>query len=284
MDKSRYPKINEFRRELDALPSPEGELVKLRLWADHHGEAFLSEVDLVAIAKHLGRGPLLDLLAGKLATTDPDLNSHVNEFYMIRFLLDHATDLLQSKDADWLLERAKADVNSMSMWTIAASRLAPERAVSILKSAMNHDSEGRVGDFAMELWKVAGKAETPYIVDNFYQVKGLDGLNQSKASNFLSDIGSTGVSAKPLLKAIITDPRLEHVGFESLRDVASAVNDLNNKRIIDNLREIGPRSGKGGEHYKSAAIYKKEAPQEFARMIAGMKDWRSRLIVAVEAW
>ena len=136
----------------------------------------------------------------------------------------------------------------------------------------------------MELWKVAGKAETPYIVDNFYQVKGLDGLNQSKASNFLSDIGSTGVSAKPLLKAIITDPRLEHVGFESLRDVASAVNDLNNKRIIDNLREIGPRSGKGGEHYKSAAIYKKEAPQEFARMIAGMKDWRSRLIVAVEAW
>ena len=140
-------------------------------------------------------------------------------------------------------------------------------------------------DLVIELWKVAGEAEQPFIVDWFYATKELSELNQSSAaSSFLSKIRSTGSLAKPLLKAIITDARLDLVGLDSLREVTRAAKEMNGSPVIDDPWEIGPIRGKGGEHYESAAAYERQAPKDYARMIAGMKNWRARLVVAAQTW
>lgn len=287
VDKARYPKLQEFRKLTEALRSPERELVQLKLWAEgvHAGDPWLPVANLLAVAKRLGRDQLLALLEGKLRSTDPDLKAQTTDFYVAWFLLDHAAELLQPADADRLLLHAEAQATETAMWAIAASRLAPEKAVTILKSVIPRHSEGFAADYVIELWKVAGVAEREFITDWFYTIKDLKELNQaSAASSFLSAVRSVSPSAKALLKVIVTDPRLDQAGFFTLRDIVDAAKQLNGSPIVNDPRSIGPRWGKGGEFFRSNEEFQRKAPTEFATMITGMKEWRTLLVAAVQAW
>ena len=175
------------RQGIPTIPSPDRELIALWIGSgrsDFQNERYsgYTDVELLAAAKHLGRENVLSVLRNRPPTADPDVlqNSspgtysfqHYSE--MGHFLLAHAKELLESSDADALLdletaERARKNSQEpvyREWWPIAAANLRPKEADAILDAAAERWPEA--GNVSLALWDIRGSAALPRILQRFY--------------------------------------------------------------------------------------------------------------------
>ena len=304
--KGRYEEMEAVRHGVEALPSPDRELTLLWLWTgqrswtagERSGERWLSDDELVDTAKKLGRKTLLDLLAGQVPSDDPDLQPASRGEYdagsrVILFILEQAPRLLQKGDATELLrlEAGTAALRS-AQWSIAAARLDSHRSVKILNDAFRRFTREGSSDahnrslLAIALWKTAGIKARAQLVDWFYSEQSILGLNYHELAPFFDAISGREVVARPLLKAIIADRRLERMGFGPLTVLVETAGILNGAEIVPprEMSDLGPRGGKGGEHFPTVEDFRLKHPDECAKMELAMTDWRKRLRGTAKQW
>jgi len=302
--KECYPKLDALRKEIEALPSPDRELVLLCLWtgpkpsgpSERSHKRWLSDEELVNCAKNLGRDKLLNILVGTVPSDDPDLqvkdasNTSVPVWPVAHFILEHANELLQREDIGRLLQIQKAGFFKSPSWAIAVSRLDPERATSVLKadfkSFITSDSDARnQEELAIELWRVAGEREMDFLIDWFYSEDSILHLDQHHLDSLFSAAKLPETRSQPWLRKIIEDPRLDGVALPALWDIADAVNELTGREVVARSeRWVGPKGGKGGERFHTVEEFRLKHPEDCAQMEKAMAQWRVRLREAVAKW
>jgi hypothetical protein len=175
------------RQGIQTVPSPDRELIALWIGtgrSDFPNERYsgYADVELLAAAKHLGRENVLAVLRNRPPTADPDILHHggagSNSFQhyseMGHFLLAHTKELLESSDADALLdletaERARKNSQEpdyREWWPIAAASLRPQEADAILEAAAERWPEA--GNISLARWDIRGRVALPRILQRFY--------------------------------------------------------------------------------------------------------------------
>jgi hypothetical protein len=139
--------IKTIRNEIAGLPEPDRQwelfwVATRRFYRGDEQSFISSDTELLEACKRLGRDRLLQMLAGRLASTDPDLQPRYNKYspykHMMLFVLRHSDELLKPEDAPTLLLRqdenlglAQRDVEDpfdSPWWAIGAAQLDPKHA------------------------------------------------------------------------------------------------------------------------------------------------------------
>jgi hypothetical protein len=208
------------------------------------------------------------------------------------FLLRHARDTLRPDQADRLLELEQTHWNRLrsgqfhfvtSRWAIAAAELQPDRAGEILRAVMHRFSEGTSlhdqdnrNMIAVALWEHEGERAIPLIADWFFEdtpSRGAIGFGRHRMARYLG-----APERKALLKALLSDPRMKGLDWNTLERLARSANKHAAEPVIGEgeLRKAWHPLGSG--HYvwqkeKARAEY----PKETAALEARLEEWRRRL-------
>ena len=173
----RRPALRALRARIDRLDEPERTYVLLWLHGENGAEVVVSDEDLLASLRRLGRGSLLALLQRNIRSDDPDLQPRpANNFryaQMCRFVLTHAGSLLRPEDAPTLLAQEAyerdhqkhgiTDPMITPWWAIAAADLNPAAASSMLRAAYERSQGQYDGSQRLELaeaiWRQTADAQ-----------------------------------------------------------------------------------------------------------------------------
>jgi hypothetical protein len=186
-----HPPLASVAKEgIARLRSPDRELVMLWIGRgntngfDNQLTGY-SDEELLDAAKQVDHEDLLRVLRGDAPTGDPDMREverddsgwgttdplYWRAFRLGNFLLTHAKELLTEADATTLLEvgtgRRPRIPASREMWWVAAARLRPQDADSILDVA--EFLWPGAGDVQLARWDVHGPAGLPDILEHFYR-------------------------------------------------------------------------------------------------------------------
>jgi hypothetical protein len=226
-DHLNHPSMEVLRHDVNQLPSPDRQWTVLWLGTLPNPNTVIrpySEDEQVRATTELGHGAMLRLLDGHIQSTDPDLRSRQDPVYseslqaLQTFVLKHSAVLLAQTDRDFLLQEK---FSHFVWYPIGASRLDRKKAAGILHAAYDR-SNGKWDGFnravlVLELWNVAGQRETSFILDWFYDPSSGPGLFGNPRDRLLTEAEGQK-NAKPLVAAIIRDPRFDTLDWNSLNE------------------------------------------------------------------
>lgn len=220
--------VDILRREVTHLPSPDRQWTVLWLGTLPNPNDVVrpyTSNELIQNAAELGHEAMLRLLNGQIQSTDPDLRARRDPPYseslqvLQTFVLKHSPQLLDQTDHDFLIQ----EKFSRSVWyPIGAAQLDRKNAASILHTAFKR-FDGEWDDYnravlAMALWNLEGDRETGFILDWFYNASMGAGLYATPRHQFLRD-AEEQENGKPLVAALIRDPRFDTLEWNSLDDL-----------------------------------------------------------------
>ena len=244
--------------EINQLPSPAREWGLLyALYGEIGPDApyVMPEATIVATAKALGPEALMRFLELKPVSDDPDLafdpnapktplTGRRNEIYngIAGLILRNASELLRPSDADALLADSQRDFQGWQdtgeQWVAAANALKglkdPGKAAADMQAAIGRislsDIEGQMQQevLAVGLWKMAGAAQAPYLVNWFYAVLPLGDPNSGADGSwsFLREVKAQGrPDTQDLLKAMVADERFGQAGWPILEQLLPMANE-----------------------------------------------------------
>ena len=288
----RIGKIKRLRQEIDRIPPTDRAWILLFLHSEAGSGHLVADDDLVAQLKRAGRANLLRLLRKESISSDPALRSRPSNNYsyhaMCIFVLQHAAGLLSPQDAEMLLERERwerrylefniSDPLISGWWAIAAARLRPSQADSILTDALprfkdDHLREDRV-NLAVALWRLVGEPRRPFLVDRLLGGESSSAFfNQLRESPAQQDIS--------LLKALANDSRLERLSWRSLEALVRLANAHHPKPLVT-LEEFGDAWHPDGFElsYSDLPEARRQFPKETQALLAKMAQWRQRFKAA----
>lgn len=236
----RHGFASAARAQIRGVPSPDRELITL--WIGKQADRFrnpnapappFSEEELVAAAKSLGSQRVIAVLRNEPPTTDPDIldnttfgTNHDHYYQMGLFLLSHARNVLEARDADTLLDLETAERNwkdsplpaYREWWPIAAASLRPDRADAILNAAETRwPDAGRV---QLARWDENPAASVPKIVRWFYRSRETE---RSLAAAIYDADRNTRY--EPLVKAILSSNGRLTIDGEAMYRFATVVQE-----------------------------------------------------------
>jgi len=218
LPKDREEKVRAVRRRIDALPEAYRAWTLLWLNADRPHDALVTEDELVAMCKELGRDRLLQMLQRKATSDDPDLDPVKGNNYRHRqmcvFVLRHAKVLLRPEDTDTLLECERGEADELPAWVVAAAELQPNKAKELLNDAFKRfrgEHQGRArAELALALWRFVGPRESKFLVGWLYDEKPERGAFPHAKAAFLREFAEyRKVDVPKLLATLIADKRFE---------------------------------------------------------------------------
>ena len=226
-------------------------------------DALVTENELVGMCKRLGPDKLLLLLQSKIPSDDPDLQPRASNNWpyqaMVLFVLRHADDLLRPADSDALLacerferepqKRRLHDPTITALWAVAAARLQPAKASTILHAAMERfqgqfDANER-STICIALWQLAGEPESQYLLDWLYGEAYPHQFFPGCRSTFIDTVGKDPKGRK-LIARIIQDRRFATLDWESLIKLVRVVNGWLKKPLVteQEVQKAWPPSAK----------------------------------------
>lgn len=221
-------KMEALRNEVARLPAPDRQWTVLWLGTlpnPNNPPSLYSTDELLASAGELGHDTVIELLGGRIRSSDPDLRPRQDPVYaeslevLQTFVLKHSPQLLAKTDRDFLLQ----EKFHRSVWyAIGAAQVNPGNAAKILHASFQR-FDGKTDDYsravlAMALWDLLGDSETRFIADWFYGASMGYGLYATPRHMFLED-ADTRAGARPLIAALIRDPRFDKLDWNSLDDL-----------------------------------------------------------------
>jgi len=224
--------IELLRGEITHLPSPDRQWTVLWLGTLPNPNKVTrpySSDELIQNAGELGHQAMLQLLDGRIQSTDPDLRARQDPVYaeslqaLQTFVLKHSPQLLAVTDCDFLLQ----EKFRRSVWyPIGAAQLDRKNASRILHAAYDGFNQ-KMDDYdravlVMAMWNLEGERETGFILDWFYNASMGYGLYATPRAMFLGDAGEQE-NARPLVAALIRDPRFERLEWNSLDDLVQII-------------------------------------------------------------
>lgn len=224
--------------EIDRLPKIERAWTRLFVLNPryHWASGLVEEIELVATAREIGREKLLRFLRREPVVNDPDLDGdrHMPAGFArtADFILRHARELLDAKDADTLLaceareRKAKRRESVIEpSWAIAAAELQPSSAGEILRGALVRVREGDERDSAVlasALWRLRGVREKDFLVDWFYAQKASPSSHPDNPGMFLRNASAQNrADRQKLLATLIAHPRFEFNDWQAVTGMLS---------------------------------------------------------------
>jgi hypothetical protein len=205
----------------------------------------------------------------------PDLRARQDPVYteslqaLQTFVLKHSPKLLLDSDRDFLLQ----DKFARSVWyPIGAAQLGRKSAVQILHTAYLR-FDGKWDDYsratlAMALWNLEGPREAGFILNWFYTASMGAGLYATPRHQFLQDAGQQE-NTKPLVAALIRDPRFDTLEWNSLDDLVRMIDRWTGQHSVGSYPEVHARSDDPAVRDKALAEYRR-------RLRSSIPDWLSR--------
>jgi hypothetical protein len=296
--------LTAIRNEIASLPEPDRQWELL--WVARRGllsgderSVVASDAELLAACKQLGRARLLQMLAGHVASIDPDLQIRYDKTSpyrpMVLFVLRYSDQLLDPEDAATLLLRQDeafglapgeaVDPFVTPWWAIGAAQLDHQHASRILRGAMTH-FQGKYQGYdrakmAVALWKLAGPAETQYLLDWFYGEPPCCGT--TPRDHFLASV-STAPHGRRLLAALVRDPRFDSLDWSSLDQLASILDGWTNPPVIGAQRGEARFPDTPDRFASSREELEKKYPNETAQLLAVLANWRTKIRASLPAW
>ena len=220
--------VDVLRRQIAALPTPDRQWTVLWLGTLPNPNDVVrpyTPFELVRNATELGHEAMIGLLNGQIKSADPDLRARQDFVYseslqaLQTFVLKGSSQLLAETDRGFLLQEK---FSPFVWYPIAAAQLDRKSAASILHAAFQR-FDGHLDDYnravlAMALWNLEGQRETRFILDWFYNASMGAGLYATPCHVFLRD-AEEQEKAKPLIAALIRDPRFDSLEWNSLDDL-----------------------------------------------------------------
>jgi hypothetical protein len=296
--------LKTIRKEIAGLPEPDRQWELLwvatrNLYSGDEQSIVASDADLLGACRQLGRERLLQMLAGHVASTDPDLQPRYNKDspykHMMLFVLRHSDQLLNREDAATLLLRqdevfglapgGPEDPFVSPWWAIGAAQLDHQHAAQILHSAMAHFQgkyQGYVrAKIALALWRCAGPSEIKYIFDWFYSEPPCCGT--TPRDEFLSSAATTP-HGRQLLAALVRDKRFDTLDWSSLDQLASILDGWTNPPVIGAQRRDARFPDIPDRFESSREELQKKYPKETAELLAVLAKWRAKIRASLPAW
>ena len=296
--------IKAVRDEIAALPEPDRQWELLwvatrHLYAGDEPSPVASDAELLGACRRLGRDRLLQMLAGHVASTDPDLQPRYNQDspykHMMLFVLRHSDQLLKPEDAAILLRRqdevfglapgGDADRFQSPWWAIGAAQLDPQHAGKILHPAMAHFQEKYQGHdrarIALALWRLSGSAETKFVLDWFYGEPPCCGT--TPRDEFLAS-AATLPHGRQLLASLVRDPRFEQLDWSSLDQLASILDAWTNPPVIGEQRTDAHYPDTPDRFALSREELEKKYPKETAELLRLLATWRTKIRTSLPVW
>jgi hypothetical protein len=296
--------LQAIRKEIAALPDPDRHWELLwvatrKLATGGQLSGLASEAELLDACKQLGRERLLQMLAGHVASTDPDLQLRYNKTSpyrsMVLFVLWHSDQLLKSEDAATLLQRqdeafaetptGAVDPFVTPWWAIGAAQLDHPRAPRILHDAMTH-FQGKYQGYdrakiAVALWRLAGSSETKYLLDWFYSEPPCCGT--TPRDEFLTSV-ATAPHGRQLLAALVRDDRFDTLDWSSLDQLASILDGWTNPPVIGEQRGEARYPDTPDRFASSREELEKKYPKETAELLRVLAKWRAEIRASLPVW
>jgi hypothetical protein len=265
-DSLDHPSPDVLRREISQLSFPDQQWTVLWLGTLPNPNKVVpmyTEDDLVQNARQLGHEALLQLLSGHFQSTDPDLRVRQDSVYsesldaLQTFVLKHSPQLLLKPDRDFLLQ----EKFGRSVWySIGAAQLDRKSAAKILHGAYDR-FDGKWDDYnravlLMALWNLEGQRETGFILDWFYTASMGAGLYATPRHRFLTD-AEQQENTKPLIAALIRDPRFDTLEWNSLDDLVWMIARWSGRHSVGSYPESEARSEDTAVRDRALAEYRR---------------------------
>jgi hypothetical protein len=250
-DHLNHPSMDVLRREIAQLPSPDRQWTVLWLGtlpSPNNVVRAYTEDDLVRNATELGHEALLQLLSGHFQSTDPDLRARQDSAYseslqaLQTFVLRHSSELFAETDREFLLQEK---FGHFVWYSVGAAQLDRKNASHILHAAYER-FDGNGDDYnravlVMALWNSERQQETRFILNWFYTTSMGAGLYATPRHQFLRDADEQK-NAKPLIAALIRDPRFDTLEWNSLDDLTWMIARWTNQHSVGSYPESQARS------------------------------------------
>ena len=247
-------RVAQFRLRLDELDRPYRNWLLLDLrFTLLVGDELVDDETLIRAVRGIGAPALMDFLFGRSPdVSDPDfrLGPHTAVPYvrMVDFILRHAVDILPDAPVDALLQLERRHLAGESVgdaprcaipaWSIAAADLQPDRARTILRSAMqrfvdvfNVDCLDARALLALALWRHAGADELDYLVNWFYTDSPRANSSGSGRHRFAA--ACINEENWPLLRALLADDRISEADAGTVKRLIFAVNALAGREVAN---------------------------------------------------
>lgn len=265
VDQLNHPSMDDLRTEISHLPDPDRQWTILWLGTLPNPNNVVrpySDDELIRNAQELGHEKLIGLLGSQLQSTDPDLRvrsdaGHRESLQAIQnFVLKHSPKLLAETDGGFLLQERFA----RSVWyAIGAAQLDRENANRILRTYYEH-FDGKWDDYnratlAIAMWSLVGKQATNFIVDWFYTASMGAGLFATPRHQFLRE-AEQRENTKPLIAALIGDPRFDTLDWNSLDDLARMIARWTGQHSVGSYPDVKARSDDPAVRDKALAEYR----------------------------
>ena len=296
--------IKTIRNEIAGLPEPDRQWELLwvatrHLYSGDEKSLIASEAELLEACKQLGRDRLLQMLAGHVESSDPDLQPRFNKYspykHIMLFVLRHSDQLFKPEDAATLLLRqdenfglVHSDVEDpydSTWWAIGAAQLDPKHVGQILRRAMTHFQGKYQGQdrakIALALWRLAGPSETKFVLDWFYGEPPSFGT--MPRDEFLSSAATTP-HGRQLLASLIRDRRFDELGWSSLDQLASILDGWTNPPVIGEQRRDARYPATPDRFELSREELAKKYPKATAELLRVLAKWRAEIRASLPAW
>ena len=265
-DRLNHPSMEVLRREISQLPSPDREWTVLWLGTLPNPNSVVrpyAEDEQSRNAAELGHDSMLQLLDGHIQSTDPDLRSRQDPVYseslqaLQTFVLRHSPQLLAETDRDFLLQEK---FRRFPWYSIGAAQLDRKNASKILHAA--YERFDRTWDdynravLVLALWNLQGQRETGFILNWFYTASMGAGLYATPRHQFLTDAEGQE-DAKPLIAALIRDPRFDTLEWNSLDDLVRMIARWTGQHSVGSYPESQTRSEDSAVRDNALAEYRR---------------------------
>lgn len=260
--------IEALRGEVAKLPSPDRQWTTLWLGtlpSPNNVVRPYSDEEMIRAAAELGHEALLQLLDGRIESTDPDLRVRQDSVYreslraLQTFVLTNSPELLAKTDSQFLLQEK---FNQAPWYAVGAAQLDRKNASAILRTAFERFN-GKMDDYnraviVLALWNLEGERETDFILDWFYNASMGHGLVATPRHQFLRDVEKQN-GTKPLIAALIRDQRFNNLDWNSLHDLVRLIGRWLGRNLID--QNVEGRAGSDDPKVRDAAL------SEYRRLI-----------------
>jgi hypothetical protein len=304
------PRLRGVRALVDALPTGDRELVLL--WLPAKDGAFSTPVERMDAARTLGRARLRAILRREPPTDDPDLvprtDANAGRYPLegvVRFVLEHAGELLAPEDLPLLLEleaaeearAAAGDAWPMrtSLWRVAAAELDRENARAHLEQAWAAYQEGDGPEAVLDrmaildtAWSLLGEQVDDWVAERFwaetqrarYWPYGLTQLVDT-----LADEGSKDGRRK--LAVLLRHPGFESCDWILLEHLARRIDSWTDPDVVgeDELRQARhPFAAQSLATAEGRARAAEQYPDQTRALLDRLAGWRLAIRASMPRW
>ena len=187
--------------------------------------------------------------------------------------------LLKSEDADWVYSRAKVG-DLFPDYVIAASRLDSVKGVKWLEKAIP-DEPNQVSRCRMlvALGQVGGPDVQAYVVDHYYTDNKLEYNVGGLQEEFVNEVVKLPTEkARPLLRALVQDPRFATLGWSATRAFAENCQIFLGKKPAEADAYLAIDYPAGIYDFEQRVQDRKEHPKETERVLQATREFQRFLL------